>query len=78
MGTTYQTEEFYSRQESVGVAVSPFTNIPSPAPAHHAPPAFRPTGACWLRCALVHLRLGHVRDSWSVYLSTVNRGLEPD
>ena len=36
------------------------------------------TGACWLRCALVDLRLEHVRNSWGVYLSTVNMGLEPD
>src|SRR5258706_2585519 len=42
MDTTLQTEEPYSRQESVGVAVSPSTSIASQSSAYCAPPFPRP------------------------------------
>lgn len=37
MATAQQTEQAYSGHESVGVAVSPFTRMPSQALSHRAP-----------------------------------------
>lgn len=72
MGTTNQTEEFYSRQESVGVAVSPFTSIPSPAPAHRAPPFARQVlVGCAILSSICVL-------SMFLILGVRTMGLEPD
>ena len=37
MASTFQTEQVYTGRESVGVAVSPSSNIPYPALRHRVP-----------------------------------------
>ena len=54
------TEQVLSGQGSTGVAFSPPSNIPS------CPHLFT-LGARCLQYALTHLRLGRIRNPWSMY-----------
>jgi hypothetical protein len=65
MSIQLQTEQIYSGDESVGVAVSPSFNIPCPTLL-----IFPPIGARRLRHALVDLRLVHVRYPRGLYRFT--------
>jgi len=67
MAPTFTTEQVYSSRDRAGVAVSPFSNIPTLADRI---PVFPPLGTRCLLFALVGLRLGRVLYPWSRYRST--------
>jgi hypothetical protein len=70
MENTFPTAgKVLSRSESVGVAVSPSSNIPCPVLAYPVA-IFSPLDTRCLRYALVDLRRGRTRHPWSMYRLT--------